>query len=51
MSIGVAMIAPGDRDLQDVIERADMALYDAKSAGRNRISIKSGPGPAAEQAA
>ena len=31
VSIGVAMIAPGDRDLQDVIERADMALYDAKS--------------------
>ena len=45
VSVGVAMIAPGDRDLQDVIERADMALYDAKSAGRNRISISRGRRP------
>nr|WP_246520144.1 sensor domain-containing diguanylate cyclase [Ancylobacter lacus] len=34
-SIGVAAIAPGDRDFEDVVQRADGALYAAKSRGRN----------------
>jgi diguanylate cyclase (GGDEF)-like protein len=40
VSIGVAIVSPEDRDVQDVIERADLALYDAKTAGRNRISLR-----------
>jgi len=38
-SIGGAIIRESDRDIQDVIERADTALYEAKAAGRNRIAI------------
>jgi PleD family two-component response regulator len=33
------MARHGDRDIQDVIERADDALYKAKAAGRNRVMI------------
>ena len=50
VSIGVAIVSPEDRDVQDVIERADLALYDAKTAGRNRISLRAAqqqPGQAA----
>ncbi len=38
VSVGVASYRPGER-LQDVIQRADRALYAAKSAGRDRIVI------------
>jgi diguanylate cyclase (GGDEF)-like protein len=37
-SFGVAQIRPGDR-LSDALRRADAALYDAKKAGRNRVSV------------
>jgi diguanylate cyclase (GGDEF)-like protein len=43
-SIGVSMFTEGDRDVQDLIERADQGLYNAKKTGRNRISLA----PAAE---
>ena len=43
-SIGVSMFTEGDRDVQDLIERADQGLYFAKKTGRNRISLA----PAAE---
>jgi diguanylate cyclase (GGDEF)-like protein len=39
ISIGGAMARQEDRDIQDVIERTDDALYKAKAAGRNRVMI------------
>lgn len=39
VSIGAAMACPTDRDIEDVIERADRALYKAKSNGRNCVVI------------
>jgi diguanylate cyclase len=45
VSIGVAINAEGDRDVQDMIERADQGLYIAKKTGRNRTVLT----PAREQ--
>lgn len=39
-SVGVTLACPLDRDLDDVIERADMALYAAKRSGRNRVEVQ-----------
>lgn len=38
VSIGVATITHGDRSANDVVQRADQALYVAKQNGRNRVS-------------
>ncbi len=38
LSIGVASAQAGER-LDDVVQRADVALYDAKKAGRNTIRV------------
>lgn len=38
VSIGIALVKPGDLDSKAIIDRADRALYDAKRAGRNRWS-------------
>ncbi|MDE1145412.1 MAG: diguanylate cyclase [Azospirillaceae bacterium] len=39
ISIGIATLAPEDFELADVMRRADLALYAAKSAGRNQVRL------------
>jgi diguanylate cyclase (GGDEF)-like protein len=39
MSFGVAASEPGAFDYDSVFAEADIALYDAKHAGRNRVSV------------
>lgn len=36
-SIGAAIIEPGDHTVQQVLERADKMVYDAKETGRNSV--------------
>lgn len=40
ISAGVAEMSPSDASLHALIGRADSALYDAKSAGRNRVAVQ-----------
>ncbi|MEP9350321.1 sensor domain-containing diguanylate cyclase [Xanthobacter sp. KR7-225] len=42
-SIGATLAVPDDRDVGDVMERADMALYAAKRAGRDRVELRGPP--------
>lgn len=37
VSVGLAMLEPDDKNLDDLIKRADIALYQAKAQGRNRV--------------
>lgn len=39
ISIGCSTISPDDTSLEDVINRADQALYEAKENGRNRYAL------------
>lgn len=43
-SFGITQIGPQDRVLDDLVRRADAALYDAKRAGRDRIGIRGAEG-------
>lgn len=38
VSVGVATLQPGDTEVEDILKRADAALYRAKAAGRDTIS-------------
>jgi len=42
ISIGLAALDPGAQSAEQLVERADAALYDAKDAGRNRVSASDG---------
>ena len=39
VSIGVVMVRPQDHNRHELTRRADIALYEAKSSGRNRAAI------------
>lgn len=39
ISIGVSSYRPNDQDLDQVIQRSDKALYEAKNQGRNRTTV------------
>jgi len=39
-SFGLSAVQPGDFSLHDAIARADAGLYDAKEAGRDRVSVR-----------
>ena len=38
-SIGVAAVSPADRSFEDMLRRADRALYRAKDTGKNRVIL------------
>jgi diguanylate cyclase (GGDEF)-like protein len=39
VSIGIAVLGPDDRHFDDLLRRADAALYAAKAAGRDRVVV------------
>ncbi|MEO8742150.1 MAG: diguanylate cyclase [Lysobacteraceae bacterium] len=50
VSVGVANRAAGDADVQQLVERADKALYSAKRMGRDQVRSAGSHGTASEQA-
>ena len=50
VSVGVAALDAHDATWEDVLARADNALYHAKQHGRNRVSVASGAGAVCAQA-
>ncbi len=43
VSVGLTLLAPGDRDAGAILTRADRALYRAKDRGRNRVEVEEPP--------
>jgi diguanylate cyclase (GGDEF)-like protein len=39
VSIGLVLAGPSDRDRRELARKADIALYEAKSSGRNRVAL------------
>ena len=39
VSIGIAVMSPGDTGFDSLLRRADKAMYAAKAAGRDRIEL------------
>jgi len=39
VSIGVSQLLPGDDRIDDVLKRADDAMYEAKRKGRNQAAV------------
>jgi diguanylate cyclase (GGDEF)-like protein len=50
VSIGVAVSLPGGVDTDDLVNRADAALYAAKAGGRDMVVVGNGAAPAAPRA-
>ncbi|MCL2473295.1 MAG: sensor domain-containing diguanylate cyclase [Alphaproteobacteria bacterium] len=42
VSIGAAQLSAGDANFDDLIKRADEALYEAKNSGRNKVVVYNG---------
>ncbi|MCB1705125.1 MAG: GGDEF domain-containing protein [Halioglobus sp.] len=42
VSLGISELLPGDRGIEDLLQRADAAMYRAKEAGRNRTELQTG---------
>lgn len=42
VSVGASVMIASDASPERVLERADLALYDAKRGGRNRVSVRGG---------
>ncbi|MGL4809578.1 MAG: diguanylate cyclase domain-containing protein, partial [Giesbergeria sp.] len=46
LSAGLALLEPGDSDLEALRARADTALYQAKAEGRDRLVLAASTTPA-----
>ncbi|MGB5354465.1 MAG: GGDEF domain-containing protein [Woeseia sp.] len=51
LSLGVAEVGPGRNDFNSLLAAADKALYEAKNAGRNRVSVRPGAAASAPSSA
>ncbi len=43
-SVGVAILTPGIVNVEDALVAADLAMYDAKEAGRDQVAVNRGDG-------